>query len=223
LRAPGVRWIQGSIVGVDCASKTVSFKRLHHTDLIIEEYDFFIAATGIKRQWPSAPQSLTRKEYIIEANDHAHVARNALQGVAVIGGGTFLLQYRRVYGPDSLEGAVGVEMAAELKLISPHILVTLIHSREQLLSSEPLPAEFKDRALQCLLEAGVDVKTGSRVIDLEERKSSNGSTTYTLILADGSQVKCSHVVRAVSNGSPSNSYLPSLLLDSEGYVQLDKQ
>jgi len=51
--------------------------------------------------------------------------KDVAQGVVVIGG-----------------GAVGVEIATELKVVMPDLKVTLVHSRNRLLSSEPLPDEF---------------------------------------------------------------------------------
>jgi hypothetical protein len=43
-------------------------------------------------------------------------------------------------------------MAAEIKLVYPDQTVTLIHSRDKLLSSEPLPDFFKETSLAELKE-----------------------------------------------------------------------
>lgn len=53
------------------------------------------------------------------------------------------------------EGAVGVEMATSLKSRFPEQDVTLIHSRKELLGSEPLPDDFKRKVHDRVLEKGV--------------------------------------------------------------------
>ena len=64
-------------------------------------------------------------------------------------------------------------MAAELKVVEPSQKVTLIHLRDKLLSSEPLPDEFKDRTLSVLREAGVEVMLNDRVIEIEPVEKPN--------------------------------------------------
>ncbi|EKG15697.1 hypothetical protein MPH_07132 [Macrophomina phaseolina MS6] len=117
-------------------------------------------------------------------------------------------------------GAVGIEMAAELKLIYPSLRVTLIHSRDKLLSSEPLPDDFKDRTLAVLHETGVETIMGRRVLETTPATSEDGSPIYKLTLSDGSQVTTGQVVNALSKSIPTSSYLPKAILDEEGYVKV---
>lgn len=119
-------------------------------------------------------------------------------------------------------GAVGIEMASELKVMQPDLKVTLIHSRAKLLSSEPLPDEFCNRALELLHDAGVETIMGSRVTGTSQTQP-KGSTTpsYTLTLADGRTVKAGYVINAISKYSPTTTYLPSPVLDKEGYVKVN--
>lgn len=112
-------------------------------------------------------------------------------------------------------GAVGIEMAAEAKLVHPHQKVTLIHSRDKLCSSEPLPDDFKDRCLTALHEAGVETIMGQRVVD---ESTLDGNRRLTL--ADGSTVDAGMVIYAISNSRPSTSFFPKDLLDEEGYVKV---
>ncbi len=116
-------------------------------------------------------------------------------------------------------GAVGIEMAAELKLVEPTQTVKLIHSRDKLLSSEPLPDDFKDKSLLLLQEAGVEVVLGRRVMKVIPDQSAE-HTSYTLILSDGTQMKAGHVISAISNGVPSTSFLPSTALDPNNFVKI---
>src|SRR5262245_35615516 len=119
-----------------------------------------------------------------------------------------------------LLGAVGVEMAAELKLIHPAVNVTLVHSKDQLVSSEPLPDEFKFQVLCALKQEGVNVVLGRRVLKTCSTII-NGQEVNTLYLNDGSRLCASVVINAVSQGIPNTTYLPSSSLDSDGYVITD--
>lgn len=52
-------------------------------------YDYFVAASGLRRAWPVVPQSLRKKQYLFETADHIHAATTARHGVVVVGGGEF--------------------------------------------------------------------------------------------------------------------------------------
>jgi thioredoxin reductase len=106
-------------------------------------------------------------------------------------------------------------MAAEIRLVMPEQKVTLIHSRDKLCSSEPLPEEFKDKCLAALHEAGVETILGQRVLE-----DMNEDGTHSLRLADGRIVQASEVVYAISKSTPSTTYLPEKVLD-EGYVKIN--
>lgn len=52
-----------------------------------ESYDYLVIATGLRRQWPAVPQSLTKKAYLAETGKHIAEVKAAKEGVVVIGGG----------------------------------------------------------------------------------------------------------------------------------------
>jgi len=109
-------------------------------------------------------------------------------------------------------GAVGVEMAGEIKNHHPNHSVTLVHSRSQVLSNEPLPDDFKDRALEVLREEGVEVLLNERPsVDLDAKE---------LVFADGREVNPGFVLMAASKCIPGTMYLPDSALDEEGYVRV---
>jgi thioredoxin reductase len=118
------------------------------------------------------------------------------------------------------EGAVGVEIAAELKTEYPNQIVRLIHSRQELLSSEPLPDDFKSCTLSALREIGVDVLLGSRVVGTTASESDDGSKIFNLKLAGGKHIQAGHVISATSGSIPSTSFLPDEVLDENGYVKV---
>ncbi|OCL04401.1 hypothetical protein AOQ84DRAFT_400144 [Glonium stellatum] len=201
-----VRYIQGSVVQVNCERKIATIAGTGTATNIRydESYDYLVASSGLRRAWPVVPQSLERKEYLSETRKHIDKVKYAREAIVVIGG-----------------GAVGIEMAAELKLVQPKHSVRLIHSGRQLLSSEPLPDDFKAHTLSVLQESGVEVILGQRVIGTTNVKTSDDTLFYELTLSDGSQILAGQVIKAVSRSVPSSSYLPTSTLDKEGYIIID--
>ena len=111
-------------------------------------------------------------------------------------------------------------MAAELKLVHPNLTVTLVHSRDKLLSSEPLPDEVKDRSLELLREANVDVLMSHRLDRTEETTDDAGAKCLRVHFTNGHTMLADHVSVAVSKPIPSTSFLPPSVLDEEGYVKI---
>lgn len=111
-------------------------------------------------------------------------------------------------------------MAAELKIHDPQQKVTLIHSRNRLLSSEPLPDDFADRAHTILRELGVEVILGQRVVDTTAVDTTEKRRAWRLTLGDGQQLITGHVLSAISRCIPTSTYLSSGALDSEGYIKV---
>lgn len=206
MQHPNVRITQGSVTNVDPDQRVAKIRLSESGQTQEQQYDFFIAATGLRRVWPVVPQSLTKEKYLAETADHIECVTTASHGTVVIGG-----------------GAVGVEMAAEAKLCHPHTSVTLVHSRSKLLSSEPLPDEVKDLALEALRDAGVEVLLSERVTGTTASIRPDGRPMQTLTLQDGSHLVASQVISAISQSVPATSYLPKSALDSEGLVKIDSQ
>ncbi|KAL2268225.1 hypothetical protein VTJ83DRAFT_3071 [Remersonia thermophila] len=204
LRAPNLRVLHGSFKSVDPERKVATYVPHGSTDAPLGLlYDYFVAATGLRRAWPVVPQSLRRKQYLFEMGDHTRAMASARHGVLVVGG-----------------GAVGIEMAAELKTLQPHLNVTLAHSRDTLLSSEPLPDEFKQRTLDLLRETGVDVLLSHRVERAEEVKDDAGNLCLRVHFTNGRSKLVDHVSMAISRPVPSTTFLPPSVLDEEGYVKI---
>lgn len=112
-------------------------------------------------------------------------------------------------------------MASEIKTIEPWQKVTLVHSRDKLLSAEPLPDDFKERSLEILKETGVEVILGQRVTETTAVQLDGKSTSWNLTLSSGQQITAGHVITAISRSTPTSGYLPSAALDEDGYVKID--
>lgn len=199
LQRPNVKFVLGSVTHVDCANKTATTIDSVTKAATTHSYDYFVAATGLRRVWPTVPQSLTRKAYLLEAEEQIHAASIARHGVVVVGG-----------------GAVGIEMAAELKLVQPHVKVTLAHSRDELLSAEALSKECKDASLALTREAGVEVLLNHRLKNTAEVEDG-----YELEFENGHKMLCSDVFMAVSKPVSTATYLPQSALDSDNLVKIN--
>ncbi|KAF1942834.1 FAD/NAD(P)-binding domain-containing protein [Clathrospora elynae] len=169
-----------------------------------QTYDYLVMATGLKRHWPAVPKSGSFEEYqrdgkaFIEKITGGDPTRYAGRRVVVIGA-----------------GAVGVEFAAEIKNYYPQIGVTLVHSRSEVLSSEPLPADVKERAKSLLEEEGVDLVLGSRatITDLP-----NGQ--FTVTLANGETITADFVIDSTQKGMPTTDILPTECLNEDKEIMV---
>ena len=169
-----------------------------------QAYDYLVVATGLKRHWPAVPKSGSYEEYLRDGK--AFIEK-------ITGGDESKHQGRRVVVVGA--GAVGIEFAAEIKQYYPKISVTLIHSRDQVLSSEPLPAELKDRVGTMLEEEGVDVVLGNRASISEQP---NG--TFEVTLANGDKLTADFVIDSTRKGSPTTHILPDTCLNPDKEIMV---
>lgn len=193
--------IQGKATGVDPSSKRATVVETATQAQRDLAYDYLVVATGLRRAWPVVPQSLYRKQYLGEAGSHIAAVADAPAGVVVVGG-----------------GAVGIEMAAELKTVLAGTRVTLVHSRDKLLSSEPLPDECKDKALELVRDAGVETVLGRRLAGTEE-VTREGKSVTEVTFTDGQKMDASVVIMAISRSVPSTEFLPKEALEEEGLIK----
>ncbi|RYO87800.1 hypothetical protein DL764_008814 [Monosporascus ibericus] len=203
LQRPNVRFVQGNLCKVDPESKAATILEPGNQTPRQEKYDYFIAATGLRRVWPVVPQSLSRKLYLMEAGKHINAVTSSATPVLVVGG-----------------GAVGIEMAAELKVTHPHVNVTLAHSRDKLLSSEPLPDLAKECAGDLVVENGVELLLNHRLANSKVVKDEAGRDVYKVEFTNGHRMVASEVVMAVSRSTPSTAFLPQEALNEEGLVNV---
>jgi NADPH-dependent 2,4-dienoyl-CoA reductase/sulfur reductase-like enzyme len=95
--------LHGAVKSVDPARRVATYLAHGSTDEPSElQYDYFVAATGLRRVWPVVPQSLRRKQYLFEAGDHIRAATAARHGVVVVGGGMSPLFPRRKTRPSNM-------------------------------------------------------------------------------------------------------------------------
>ncbi|KAL5612612.1 hypothetical protein BROUX41_004293 [Berkeleyomyces rouxiae] len=204
IHRPNVRFIHGSVQKIDPAQKSATILEHLSQTPRQETYDYILCSSGLRRRFPSVPLSLTREEYLKEAQGQIDRSTKAPKGVLVVGG-----------------GAVGIEMAAELKVLHPEINVWLAHSRAKLLSAEALCDAAKDASLDLVRESGVEPLMEHRLGSVKEVVEADGSVIKQVTFTNGHKLEVSEVIMALSNPSPTSGYLPKSAVNAEGYVKIE--
>ncbi|CAI6337256.1 unnamed protein product [Periconia digitata] len=195
----------GSVTSINPSSKIATYRDRSGTERQ-QEYDYVIVATGLKRHWPAVPKSGSYEEYMQDGKKF--IAK-------IVGGDPEKPQVgRRVVIIGA--GAVGIEFAGEIKNYYPHINVTLVHSRSQVLSSEPLPSEVKDQVATILAEEGVDVVLGNRAAITELP-----SGEFEVKLADGRVLTADFVIDSTKKGEPTTEIIPPQCLNKDGEIEVN--
>ncbi|KAJ2196899.1 hypothetical protein IW139_001823 [Coemansia sp. RSA 353] len=124
------------------------------------QFDYLVVALGISRFAPIGIRSSTKSEFVAELAE-SYAQLESAKSVVVVGG-----------------GAVGIELAADIKCDFPHKSVTLVHSR-----ALPLPGPFKDELRHNVVDIlqnsiGVELVLGQRVI-AQEPASADMADTLT--------------------------------------------
>jgi NADH dehydrogenase FAD-containing subunit len=104
-------------------------------------------------------------------------------------------------------GAVGVQMACDLKELYPEKQVTLVHSREHLMPvyHEGLSNLIKAR----FVELGVNLVTGSRVVVPPGGFPNHGGKPFDIQLQDGRTLSAEFAIQATGQ-TPNNQFLAGL-------------
>lgn len=87
LKAPNMEFVRGSVTSVDAERKVAQILDLQSQESRREQYDYLIAASGLRRVFPTVPQSLCRDEYLHETRTHKENVQNARDGIVIVGGG----------------------------------------------------------------------------------------------------------------------------------------
>ena len=87
LNAPNMEFVRGSVTSIDPERRVVQLLDLQSQETRHEQYDYLVAASGLRRMFPTVPQSLRRDEFLEEARRHMECVQNAQDGIVIIGGG----------------------------------------------------------------------------------------------------------------------------------------
>ncbi|OAL54994.1 FAD/NAD(P)-binding domain-containing protein [Pyrenochaeta sp. DS3sAY3a] len=198
LKHPNLHFKHGSVKNINPEAKVAEWcDRNGKTQQ--QAYDYLVMATGLRRHWPAVPKSGSYQEYLRDG--HAFIDK-------ITGGDPAKREGRKVVVIGA--GAVGVEFSGEIKNYYPQIDVTLVHSRAEVLSSEPLPADVKERAKILLEEEGVNLVLGSRASITEVP---NGQ--FSVKLANGDTITADFVIDSTKKGIPTTDVLPAECLNED--------
>lgn len=147
-------YVQGKVTSIDETTAQYQLNESDQTATI--HFDQVILASGRDRKWPITPQAYNYRKFIEEMKEFlAHCGKHDI--ISVIGA-----------------GAVGLEVAADIKKLFPAKAVNLIHPHPNY-PPEPLSIEFKNQIHQSLTKAGVNVITNTRV----SHEKANGDLVTT--------------------------------------------
>ncbi|KAK7203542.1 hypothetical protein BZA70DRAFT_282706 [Myxozyma melibiosi] len=155
-------------------------------------FDFAAIAVGRHRPAFVMPPHLTKHEYLAFADSYALNFR-AAHSIVVVGG-----------------GAVGIEIAGELKYAYPTKSVTLLHSRDRLPPEPSLDPEFSERVLDALRALGVDVQLNTRAATAADKKPSEIEVGRRIIkTTDGREFEADCTVWCTYRGTVASEFLDS--------------
>lgn len=196
-----IEFIHGSAIALDMESKILTVSPANSpAEMQNLSYDFLIIASGMRRKWPVVPRAFDYDSYIRDVEDWERELRQCNR-IVLVGG-----------------GACGIEMVAELKVHFAEKEIILIHSRNQLLSNEPLSDEYKSIALKLLREQGVEVLLNTR---LEHDKANPSDNSRSLVLSTGDSLTCDKVIyTAVQQGANTNFVPKALTEEKRGCVKV---
>lgn len=150
-----INYIQGKICYLDQYKAQYNLNS-NEFDKGIIEFDYVVLASGRNRSWPTTPRSNTLNDFLSEMGKVKQDIEKA-DVVSVIGA-----------------GAVGIEIAGDIKTEFPDKTVNLIHPHENF-PPEPLSLEFKRKIQESIENSGIDVYLNTRV----KKENQNGDLITT--------------------------------------------
>ncbi|KAL1896544.1 hypothetical protein Sste5346_004578 [Sporothrix stenoceras] len=166
-------------------------------------YEYLVLVTGTQMVPPSAMPGTEKREGVSYLQQHAAQVE-AAQRIAIVGG-----------------GAVGVQMATDIKELYPSKQVTLVHSRPTVMNRfhTDLDAIVKAR----FAELGIETKLGSRVVSpLASTAAPADGTPLEVVSQDGSRLATDLVI-VCTGQTPQSGLLASLSpssINESGFIRV---
>ncbi|KAK0669175.1 hypothetical protein QBC41DRAFT_224525 [Cercophora samala] len=180
--------VQAKALSLSPSRTSLLLDRPHHNSTTLQ-FDYLVAATGSNLSPPGTIPHDTKPEAITFLQSYQSSLREA-NSIAIVGG-----------------GAVGVQMACDLREIYPQKQVTLLHPRDTLMSAyHPALSDLIKRRFD---ELGVNLVTGSRVV-IPQGGFPLTTKPTTVHLQDGRTLHADFVITATGQ-TPNNQWLKSSL------------
>ncbi|MEN8672871.1 FAD-dependent oxidoreductase [Nocardioides sp.] len=198
----GVRTVHGNLLGLDPAARSVSVEDADGATHA-EPYDVLVIATGVTNGFWRRPDVQSPAEVEAELRS-AHERLGSAGTIAVVGG-----------------GAAAVSSALNVALAWPSASVHLYFPGERALPHHH--GRVWRRVQHRLAEAGVALHAGHRAV-VPEGFACDEITEGPLRWSTGQPpAEADAVLWAIGRVSPNSSWLPTGLLDADGFVRVDPQ
>ncbi|XP_029927140.1 ferroptosis suppressor protein 1 [Myripristis murdjan] len=167
----GESFVQGRVERVDTDTQTVTLqggKEIRYSHLIL--------CTGTDGPFPGKLNAVVSRQAAVQRYEDFVKEIQAADSVLVVGG-----------------GSTGVEMAAEIKTEYPEKKVVLVHSRIGLADPELL-ASVRQQAKQVLLDKGVELLLGQKLLNLAELQVNVTRRNMQVRTDKGTQLKTDLII-----------------------------
>lgn len=202
----GFEFVIGKATAIDIKGKKVSVSVTESAETIRDiEYDYLVISSGSTSKATLGGDSLkvpftSPKNSNID--DDIKTAQDAIQTAkSIIIGGA---------------GAVGVEFAAEVAEERPDVKVTLVTPTDRVLPT--LKDGPRAKAARVLKSKGIEIVTKEAV---ESARFDAAANNWTVTLTTGKTMTADVYVTA-AGVVPNNEFIPSALLDEDGWVDVDR-
>mmetsp|Transcript_3172 Transcript_3172/g.3555 ORF Transcript_3172/g.3555 Transcript_3172/m.3555 type:complete len:435 (+) Transcript_3172:47-1351(+) len=157
-----INFVHGRVTHLD--EHRAEYQLVESDETATINFDYVILASGRDRSWPTTPNAYTTKSYLEEmTKSKSEIDSHDI--ISIIGA-----------------GAVGIEIAGDIKHYCPNKTVNLMHPHETF-PPEPLSTEFQSLTYKSLVNSGVNVHLNTRIL----KELENGdleTTTGEIIKSD---------------------------------------
>ncbi|KAM3605524.1 uncharacterized protein V6R79_000261 [Siganus canaliculatus] len=167
----GDSFVQGRVEAVDPVRRAVVLEGGREV-----QYSHLILCTGTGGPFPGKFDRVASRQDAIQAYEDFTKQVQAADSVLVVGG-----------------GSTGVEMAAEIKTEYPDKKVVLVHSRIGLADPELL-ASVRQQAKEVLLQKGVELLLGHKVLGLSELQLNQVQKDMVVFTDKGDQLQTDLII-----------------------------
>ncbi|KAI5965646.1 uncharacterized protein KGF55_001008 [Candida pseudojiufengensis] len=171
------------------------------------EFDYVVMASGRDRNWPTTPKSQTNDIYLEEMSKAYKKISNA-ETISVIGA-----------------GAVGIEIAGDIKTKFPNKCINLIHPHDYF-PNEPLSIEFKSMIQDSIERNGINIYLNTRIQKENDQEITEGNlkTTTNKTIESNLNIWCNskyNNLQYLSNSLKNQFITEDNQIKINDYLQLD--
>lgn len=195
-----LNFIHGRITSLDLQSAEYTLNN-STTETGKIEFDYVIMASGRDRNWPTTPLANTQQQFL----DEVGRAKSQIEQANIIS----------IIGA----GAVGTEIAGDIKTAYPDKTVNLIHPHEHF-PPEPLSLEFKTMVQDSIERSGVNIYLNTRIEKVLDDNNNLLTTSQKVIESDLNFHCCSKHNNTLFLSPQLQDYIVNGQVNTNDYLQL---